>query len=33
MRKSKVVVRNALLLVACIIIFLVGAAIIAAKLG
>jgi hypothetical protein len=33
MRKSKAVMRNALLLLACAVVFLVGAAIIAANLG
>lgn len=33
MRKPKAAMRNALLLLACVIIFLVGAAIIAARLG
>lgn len=33
MRKSKAAVRNGLLLAACIVVFLIGAAIIAANLG
>lgn len=33
MRKSKALVRNLLLMAACIIVFLVGAAIIAVQLG
>lgn len=33
MRKSKATVRNVLLLVACVVVFLAGAAIIAANLG
>lgn len=33
MRKSKAAIRNALLLLACIIVFLIGAAIIANTLG
>jgi hypothetical protein len=33
MRKSKAAIRNGLLLAACIVVFLIGAAIIAANLG
>jgi len=33
MRKSKAMVRNALLLVGCIVVFLIGAGIIAVNLG
>ncbi len=33
MRKSKAMIRNALLLAACVIVFLIGAAIIAARIG